>query len=180
MVIRHTSPAMENVVVKASPIHGLGSFARRNILQGERIFATDESRVVTPENPLDPDKGEFDHNCDRLAGGKVVLLSFPGGHVNHCRNPNAYVKYVDGVRGTYARKDIPAGEEITHDYCINSSGDTTWQCVCGSARCRKTIHSDFFHLPLELQLEYLPLLTGWYVAEHHTKVNALRRASDKV
>ena len=167
---------MENVIVKESQIHGLGVFAAREFRQGERILVGDESRVVTSDNPLQPDRGEYDYHCDYLAGGKVVLLGWPERHINHSCDPNAYVRRIDGVRYTCARRNITAGEEITHDYCINGFGDEVWQCNCGCARCRKTIHSDFFHLPLELQIEYLPLLNDWYVEEYRDKVEALERS----
>ena len=54
-------------------------------------------------------------------------------------------------------------------------GGIVWQCSCGSARCRGTIVSSFFELPVELQLEYLPLLNEWFIEEHRSKVDALRK-----
>jgi hypothetical protein len=75
----------------------------------------------------------------------------------------------------FALYDIAADEEITYDYCINSGGNTVWTCNCGSARCRQTIHSDFFHLPLALQLEYLPLLDEWFVNERRYEIEGLLR-----
>jgi hypothetical protein len=35
--------------------------------------------------------------------------------------------------------------------------------------------SSFFELPLEVQREYLPLLSPWFVDEHREAVDALRR-----
>ena len=35
------------------------------------------------------------------------------------------------------------------------------------------IHSDFFHLPVEPQIEYLPLLDDWYVRENLEKAQDL-------
>ena len=43
----------------------------------------------------------------------------------------------------------------------------------GSPRCRGTVPSSFFELPLEAQSEYLPLLNDWFVAEHAEEVAAL-------
>lgn len=77
--------------------------------------------------------------------------------------------------GRVRPRDIAAGEEITHDYCINGFGDTVWQCNCGSARCRRTIHSDFFRLPRELQIEYLPYLTDLYGEVYREQVEKLRQ-----
>jgi hypothetical protein len=40
------------------------------------------------------------------------------------------------------------------------------------------VPSSFFELPVEMQLEYLPLLNDWFVAEHAAEVEALRRLSE--
>jgi SET domain-containing protein len=162
-----------NIIVKESPIQGLGVFTLIDIPKGHPILKIDDTRQVTEENPLRESAGEYERHCDYLAGGKVVLMQSPERHINHSCSPNTFVKTIGGIRYVFALRDIPAGEEITYDYCINGFGDTLWQCNCGSPRCRKEIHSDFFHLPLELQLEYLPLLDDWYLAEYQAKVGAL-------
>lgn len=97
----------------------------------------------------------------------------PERHINsHC-DPNSYVKTIDGVRHVVARKPIKPGEEITYDYIIDCHGGEVWQCLCGSPRCRGTIVSSFFELPVELQSEYLPLLNEWFIEEHREKIEAL-------
>jgi len=169
---------MESVIVQPSQIHGQGVFAVRDFRQGDLIIIGNESRVITPDNPLRKDEDEYEYHCDYLADGKIVLLQWPERHINHCCDPNSYIKHVGGVRYNYARRDIHTGEEITHDYCINGFGNTVWQCNCSCWRCRNTIHSDFFHLPLELQIEYLPLLDGWYIEEYRDKVNTLKRVAE--
>ena len=74
-----------------------------------------------------------------------------------------------------ARNDINAGEEITCDYSIDNWGDVWWRCECGSARCRKTVYNDFFRLPLELQIEYLPYLTQAYRQRFRQQVEELEQ-----
>lgn len=161
------------VIVKESSIHGLGVFASEGIAKGEWILAIDDSRIVTPEFPLDQSKGELEYHCDYLADGKVVHMQFPERHINHSCDPNTFVKTILGIRYVFALRPISVEEEITYDYRINGFGDTLWQCNCGSARCRKNIHSDFFHLPHEFQVEYLPLLDTWYVEEYKEKIQDL-------
>ena len=100
-------------------------------------------------------------------------MQSPERHINHSCDPNVFVRTINGVRYVFALRSIAVNEETTYDYCINGYGDTLWECRCGSARCRKLIHSDFFHLPLTLQLEYLPLLDDWYVAEYREQVEQL-------
>jgi hypothetical protein len=144
-----------------------------NIVKGAIILAIDDSREVTNDPPLDAAKGEFEYHCDYLAGGKVVLMQFPERHINHSCDPNTFVRTMLGVRYVFALRPISVGEEITYDYCVNGFGDTLWECNCGSIRCRKNIHSDFFHLPHDLQAEYLPLLDNWYIEEYEEKVQEL-------
>ncbi len=166
-------PKPNGIVVRASSIEGLGVFAARPFRKGEAIHALDDSRVVGGARPLSP--VDDPRHCDYLAGGKVVLMQVPERHINHSCDPNIYVKTLRGRRFVIALRDIPAGQEITYDYCINSGGDTIWICHCGAARCRHEIHSDFFHLPLELQREYLPLLDGWFRRERAGEIAPLTK-----
>jgi hypothetical protein len=73
-----------------------------------------------------------------------------------------------------ALHEIAAGDEITYDYWINGSGDTVWVWHCGASDCRRQIHSDFFHLPGDLQREYLPLLDSWFREERADEVARLQ------
>ncbi len=72
-----------------------------------------------------------------------------------------------------ALRGIAAEQEITYDYCINGYGDTVWTCHCGASRCRHVIHSDFFHLPIEMQREYLLLLDDWFRQERSIELARL-------
>ena len=168
---------MPDVYVAESKIHGLGVFAARAFAEGETVLLMDDSRVVDEEHPLRPELGEYAHHCDYLEGGKVVLQGWPERHINSSCDPSAYARRRGGESVVVARRRIRAGEEITCDYIIDCHGGEVWQCNCGSARCRGTIVSSFFELPLARQLEYLPLLNEWFVGEHGEEVEALRRLS---
>jgi hypothetical protein len=159
------------VLVHQSNINGLGVFAERPFRMGEAILEIDDSRIVDGSHPLD--SSDDPRHCDYLEAGKTVLMQTPERHINHSCDPNAYVKTIAGKRLVIALRDIANGEEITYDYCINGYGDTVWTCVCGASRCRHTIHSDFFHLPVELQRAYLPLLDDWFRQERTAEVSAL-------
>jgi hypothetical protein len=166
---------MSSVEVRPSQIHGLGVFATREFEAGQTVVVIDDSRVVDAEHPLRPDLGEYAHHCDYLAGGRVVLMPPPERHINSSCDPNTCVGWEGGRRRVVARRAIAMGEEITYDYIIDCHGGEVWQCGCGAARCRGTIVSSFFELPLEVQREYLPLLSPWFVDEHREAVDALRR-----
>ncbi len=156
------APARPAVLVAPSAINGLGVFAAAAFSAGGIILPLDDSRVVDAQHPVPP--GE-EHHCDYLEAGRVVWMPSPECYINHSCDPNTFVRTTAGVRYVIALRPIAAAEEITYDYCINSSGDVVWQCHCGAARCRRAIHSDFFHLPLDLQREYLPLLDHWFRKE---------------
>ena len=79
----------ENVIVKESPIQWLGVFATRDLKEGEWILERDDSRVVTPDDALREDRGEYERHCDYLSGGKVILAGWPERHTNHSCDPNA-------------------------------------------------------------------------------------------
>lgn len=149
---------MNKVYVDVSPIHGKDVFTLCTIHEGQRILKIDDSRVVTDDNPLRPELGEYEHHCDYLAKGKVILMLEPERYINHSCDPNVYIRQVASVRYVYAMRAIHAEEELAVDYCINGYGDSVWHCTCGSPQCRKTIHTDFFQLPREKQREYLPYL----------------------
>lgn len=163
-----------SVTVGVSGINGLGVFATAPVAAGDVVLAIDDSHIVDAENPVPP--GE-EHHCDYLGPGKTVWMQVPERYINHSCDPNVYVCTSDGIRQVVAIREIGAGEEIVYDYCINGYGDTVWTCHCGATRCRHTIHSDFFHLPLELQQEYLPLLDDWFVKEYAAEVEMLRGRS---
>ncbi len=163
---------MSKVVVKESLINGLGVFSLGSILKGEIILAIDDLRIVTPEFLVDRSKGEFEYHCDYLAD-RVILMRYPERHINHSCDPNTFVRTINKTRYVFSLRPIPEFEEITYDYCINGFGDVLWECNCKSTRCRKTIHSDFFHLSYALQVEYLPLLDNWYIEEYQEKIQEL-------
>lgn len=167
----------KNVFVGASEIHGTGVFAKRDLQAGELILAIDDSRIVDEGNPLDPDLGEFEYHCDFLENGKTVLMQSPERHINSSCDPNVFVKTIEEIRYVVALKYIEQGEEIAYDYIIDCHGGEVWECKCGTERCRKRIVSSFFELPVELQIEYLPLLNDWFVKEHLEKIEKLQNLS---
>jgi hypothetical protein len=139
---------MPSISTAESPIHGAGVFATVRFSPGEIVLRIDDSRVVSGDHPLDPGKGEYEHHCDYLAGGRVVLMQPPERFINHGCDPNTFVRTIAGDRYVVALREIRAGDEITYDYCINGDGDAEWSCACGSPSCRRHHRSGFFHLPM--------------------------------
>jgi uncharacterized protein len=170
---------MSRVYTAESLIHGTGVFSAALFSPGEIILQIDDSRVVTDASPLDPAKGEFEHHCDYVANGKIVLMQPLERFINHRCDPNTYIRTISGDRYVVALREIRPGDEITYDYCVNGDGDTAWDCSCGSPECRRHLLSGFFHLPVGVQARYLALLEDWFVAEHRHDVEALKRQVDE-
>ena len=161
------------IIVLESKIDRVGVFAATSLCSGDVVLSIDDSYIVDEEHPVP--SGEEDH-CDYLEAGKTVWMQIPECHINHSCDPNVFVRTVEGIRQVIALREIRAGDEITYDYCVNGYGDVVWTCQCGAARCRRTIHSDFFHLPLQLQRDYLPLLDEWFRKARFKEVEQLRNS----
>lgn len=153
------------VYVMTSPVHGMGLFARRTFYTGEIVLVREE-RLLTPEEPLDAEKGEVEQHCALLEGGRLVYLGYPARFVNHSCDPNCFLRYDRGVGHIVALRPIRPHEEIATHYGVDRSGAAALECRCGSERCIGMIPGSFFELPLDTQLELSPFLSEWFVQEH--------------
>ena len=158
-----------DVVVRASPIEGLGVFARRDFSPDDSVRRVCVAREITDEAPLDPDGGECAEHCARV-DGRVLLLDVPDRFVNHSCDPNAYYVYDRDGSSLHARRPIASGEEVCVDYLVNNGGGDSWACSCGAARCRGQTGTSFFALPKASRKEYLPLLAPWFRRRHAARL----------
>ena len=168
----------ENVSVTQSKTQGKGVFALRDFKKGDVVLQIDDSHVVEDEAKLTAEQHELE--LDYLAD-KTVIMQEPEKYINHSCDPNTYVKTKNGIREVLAMRDIKRSEEITYDYSINGDNDGTFPCKCGSNKCRGTYQGNFFKLPHELQLEYLPYLDDWFVQKYKEEIDLIKSgyASDK-
>ncbi len=89
---------MIKVEVRESTISGKGVFATAFISKSDIILKIDDSRIVTAENPVDPNLGEDPDHCDYLSDGTTVLMQAPERYINHSCSPNVYVFSVGSDR----------------------------------------------------------------------------------
>ena len=79
----------------------------------------------------------------------------PADYVNHSCDPNC------GIVGSVLLvtvRDVDAGEELCFDYAMTDSDDyDTFECTCGTERCRGVVTGDDWKRP-ELRDRY----AGWY------------------
>ena len=165
----------EKIEVRASPVGGLGIFARVALAAGERVREFVLGREVTAEAPLRPEHGELPEYCP-LIDGRFYLVGFPDRHFNHSCDPNCYKRFGPERIDVMTRRAIEAGEELCFDYLINNPGGDSWPCSCGAERCRGMTGHGFFTLPEPIQREYRSLLAPWFVARFEKELRALGEA----
>ncbi len=166
----------ENVVVRESPMHGLGVFAAREFAAGEVIFERDESREAATDSDL-PEGAKWEEVCAWLDDGRTVLIDAPARYHNHSCDPNTFIRHLGPRAEIVALRQIDADEELTTDYQLSGRGKSVWPCNCGSARCRGVVGPNFWALPVEQQVDYLPLISQALKDSAPARIEALRRAA---
>jgi SET domain-containing protein len=157
-----------NTEVKASPINGLGLFARVAIARGE-IVAVKGGYVLTRAawaalgRELGPAEIQL---TDDLVIAPVSEDERDGAmlYTNHSCDPNIALQ---GQIVFVAMRDIAAGEELTHDWATTDDDDDTMTCHCGSPRCRGTVSGKDWKRR-DLQERY----RGWFCWHLQRKIDA--------
>jgi SET domain-containing protein len=127
------------LIIRSSTIHAAGCYTTTAISKGERV-AEYSGPCLTK---VEADKLYENKPITYLFGlgdGEVVI----DGHstamfINHSCDPNCETSEVRGRVWIMAIKDIPAGEEITYDYCLYDGEGDDLSCNCGAAKCRGTM-----------------------------------------
>jgi len=167
-----TDKMKDNIVVTESLIQGMGAFAGRDFRKDELIHDIDCSNVIDDPASLPP---EVNHeHLDILPNGTLFLMPPPEVYINHSCEPNTYTRTVNGIYGYYAMRSILEGEELTVHASINSFQDWEMECHCGEPNCLGKIPGDFFKLPQELQVKFLPWLDDWFRKEHEERLTRLK------
>ena len=127
------------LVLRKSPIHGIGTFATEDIDAGELLMLVTGGLIVTSED-RDPDRLQLvaEMYNEEALGTDIFILTPKLFHysINHSCEPNA----VDVSRRAnstqyVALRAIRAQEEVTADYYDETILKT---CNCKSPRCRWT------------------------------------------
>ncbi len=150
--LSYRSPKTE---VRESKIHGRGLFAKADIARGE-IVAIKGGHIVDRETlqrditpRLDPVEIQSDDDLF-IAPVNADERELSMLYSNHSCDPNI------GLLGEItfvAMRDIPAGEELTHDWAMTDNDDYSVECNCGARNCRKTLTGKDWQRP-ELQEKY--------------------------
>jgi uncharacterized protein len=144
-------PETHLMVVRNSPVHGLGVFATEGIKKGTRIIEYIGERVTHAEaDRRYEDKEENDNHTFLFSvDSKVVIDAGVEGndarYFNHSCDPNCESVIEDRRVFIEAVRDIAGGDELTYDYQIGRERDDPpnideiYACKCGAKDCRGTM-----------------------------------------
>ena len=129
------------IEVKPSRIDGKGCFAtvhfraRRKVaeLTGERVSRVEAARRMRGKRRLHICAIDSYWGVDSSRGGNGTQ------YVNHCCEPNCFMRVTRGHIIIYALRDIRPGEELTLDYGETYHPDSKL-CRCGAPSCRVTLN----------------------------------------
>ena len=150
--LSYRSPKTE---LRESKIHGRGLFAKADIAKDE-IVAVKGGHIVDRETlrrEITPKLGPVEIQIDDdlfiapMTDDERELSML---YSNHSCDANL------GLRGEItfvAKRDIRAGEELTHDWCTTDDDDYSVKCNCRSSNCRGTLTGKDWQRP-ELQKRY--------------------------
>jgi len=136
-------------VVRISPIHGRGVFARRKISKGKTIIEYRGDRTtwkIASKRPDSDPENPYHTFIFELDDGTVIDAGVRGNAarwINHSCDPNCTTFEDDEGRVFIeARRKIRRGEELTYDYRLSIDGRVTKKarealaCRCGAKKCR--------------------------------------------
>ena len=138
-------------IVKESPVHGKGVFAKRKIQAGSRIIEYKGERISWPEaiRRAEEKGAPVNHTFYfSLHDGRVIDGGSSGNAarlINHACEPNCEaIEHEDGRVYIYALRPIERGEELSYNYALIYEGRHTpslkreFACHCGTPACTGT------------------------------------------
>ena len=130
--------ADRRLVMRESPIHGIGTFAIEPIAAGDVLTRVTGGLIVSaPERATGMHGLATEVYAEDQVGPDLfrVWPKFIDYHFNHSCEPSVVESAADGTQ--VALRDITADEELTIDYLFQVGG--RWPdhpCRCGSRACR--------------------------------------------
>jgi len=129
------------LIIRSSAIHAAGCYTTTPIRKGTRVaeytgprLSKKEADTLYEESPLTYLFGLGDGS--RVIDGHCMAM-----FLNHSCDPNCETDEQDGRVWITAIRNIPAGAELTYDYCLYDGGDDEATCNCGTKHCRGTMYS---------------------------------------
>jgi Proteins containing SET domain len=158
------------LIFKESPIHGLGGFAKRDILAGTRVIEYLGEKIDKQESLRRCEANNqyiFALNEREDLDGNVDWN--PARFINHSCAPNCEIVWDGSHLWLDAMRNIKAGEEITFNYGYDLVDYREYPCACGSAECVGFIVAEAFFETLRAKSE---------IRNSKFETNSQRLASD--
>jgi uncharacterized protein len=131
------APGLE---IKRSPIEGQGCFSNLSFSRGRKIAEYTGEKISNGEARRRANRRRL-RIC--AINNRWSLDGSKGGngthYINHCCEPNSYMKILYDNILFIALRDIEPGEEITIDY-ESTLHSNKKRCSCGAPSCRGTIN----------------------------------------
>jgi len=128
---------------------GKAVYATRSYKKGEFVYRL--GGKATRPHSLGYHLADFksaSNNPLQVGPTTYIQLSIPSLYFNHSCGPNLGIRNRSDL---YALHAIKKGEELSYDYATTI--DESFECLCGSRKCRRAI-GDFFMLPRSVQSSY--------------------------
>lgn len=134
------------LIIRRSPIHGRGAYARVDIPEGTRIIEYVGEKITKAESY----RREQQRLARLAAGGDGCVYvwdlnkrhDIDGRHayniarlINHSCAPNCRAETIRGRVWIIAARDIARGEELSYDYGFSFSEWEKHPCRCGTPDC---------------------------------------------
>jgi uncharacterized protein len=130
-------PVNYPITNKPSRIHGMGAYAAAAIPARKKIGSLG-GKVISKREADRRSKLNESIAIVELWNGKALDATINSNelrYVNHCCNPNTYMRVFNHHVEFYALRIIKAGEELTCNYGLTHH-EGTLPCKCGAANCK--------------------------------------------
>ena len=129
------------LIIRSSAIHAAGCYTTTRIRKGSRVAEYSGPRISKAEADASYEDAPITYLFGLGDGSMVIEGHSTAMFINHSCDPNCETEEIDNRVWITAIKHIPAGAEITYDYCLYDGGDDEATCNCGAKTCRGTMYS---------------------------------------
>ena len=129
------------LIIRSSDIHAAGCYTTARIAKGRRVAEYTGPRLTKEEADALYEARPITYLFGLGDGSTVIDGHCMAMFINHSCDPNCESDEEGGRVWIKSIKNIPAGAEITYDYCLYDGGDEEQRCNCGAKNCRGTMYS---------------------------------------
>jgi SET domain-containing protein len=129
------------LIIRSSAIHAAGCYTTTPIRKDGRVAEYTGPRLTKKEADTLYDDSPLTYLFGLGDGSSVIDGHCMAMFINHSCDPNCETNERDGSVWIKAIRNIPAGAEITYDYCLYDGGEDDAICNCGAKACKGTMYS---------------------------------------